>query len=272
MLMATLPGLPMFGHGQIEGYHEKYGMEYRRAYWDEYPDTYLINRHQREIFPLLHKRYLFADVENFLLYDFYAPEGHVNENVFVYSNSSGFESSLVIYHNRWADAKGWVKTSAAYLDKNQDDGVFVQRDIAEGLALQNDDQIYTIFRDHITGLEYIRNNREIHERGLYFELAAYKYHVFLDFRQVADNEWGQYAQLHHHLKRPRRTQHRRSDQRNLPAAHSLPLQRISQSRNVQMASGQSGACKSKRQSPNPGDYFRNPSENGPFDPRDQQTH
>jgi glycosidase len=31
-LMATLPGLPMFGHGQVEGFTEKYGMEYRRAY------------------------------------------------------------------------------------------------------------------------------------------------------------------------------------------------------------------------------------------------
>ena len=39
-LMATLPGLPMFGHGQIEGFTEKYGMEYHRAYWDEQPDGY----------------------------------------------------------------------------------------------------------------------------------------------------------------------------------------------------------------------------------------
>ena len=37
-LMATMPGLPMFGHGQIEGFSEKYGMEFRRAYWDEQPD------------------------------------------------------------------------------------------------------------------------------------------------------------------------------------------------------------------------------------------
>ncbi len=28
VMMSTLPGLPMFGHGQIEGYTEKYGMEY----------------------------------------------------------------------------------------------------------------------------------------------------------------------------------------------------------------------------------------------------
>jgi glycosidase len=200
MMMATLPGLPMFGHGQIEGYHEKYGMEYRRAYWDEYTDNELVKRHQREIFPLLHKRHLFADVENFLLYDFYGPEGQVDENIFVYSNQSGYQSGLVIYHNRWAEAKGWVKASAAYLDKNEVDRGLIQRDIAEGLATENNDQIYTIFRDHISGLEYIRNNREIHERGLYFELRAYEYRVFLDFRQIADNEWGQYAQLHHHLK------------------------------------------------------------------------
>ena len=31
-MMATMPGLPMFGHGQVEGFTERYGMEYRRAY------------------------------------------------------------------------------------------------------------------------------------------------------------------------------------------------------------------------------------------------
>ncbi len=34
-MMATLPGLPMFGHGQIEGLTEKYGMEFRRARYQE---------------------------------------------------------------------------------------------------------------------------------------------------------------------------------------------------------------------------------------------
>ena len=77
-MLATLPGLPMFGHGQVEGYAEKYGMEYRRAYWDEEPDPALVERHERQIFPLLHRRHLFAEVEHFLLYDVVAPEGHVN--------------------------------------------------------------------------------------------------------------------------------------------------------------------------------------------------
>ena len=55
-LMATMPGLPMFGHGQVEGFTERYGMEYRRAYYDERPDAELIARHQRQIAPLLYRR------------------------------------------------------------------------------------------------------------------------------------------------------------------------------------------------------------------------
>ena len=54
--MATMPGLPMFGHGQVEGFTEKYGMEYRRAYWTRRPTPDLVARHEREIFPLLHQR------------------------------------------------------------------------------------------------------------------------------------------------------------------------------------------------------------------------
>ena len=49
-LLSTMPGLPMFGHGQIEGYSEKYGMEYYRPYWDETPDQD-ITASQAVIFP-----------------------------------------------------------------------------------------------------------------------------------------------------------------------------------------------------------------------------
>ena len=107
-LMATLPGLPMFGHGQVEGFSEKYGMEYQRSYWDEEIDYELVKRHEREIFPLLKKRYLFSGVENFVLYDVHAPEGHVNEDIFAYSNVHGDENALVVYNNRYADASGCI--------------------------------------------------------------------------------------------------------------------------------------------------------------------
>ncbi|MEJ2558491.1 MAG: alpha-amylase family glycosyl hydrolase, partial [Anaerolineae bacterium] len=196
MMMATMPGLPMFGHGQIEGFAEKYGMEYRRAYWDERPDDYLIQRHEREIFPLLRRRRLFADVKDFLLYDLFTPEGYVNEDVFAYSNRAGDERGLVVYHNKYADTRGWIRTSVAYSVKtNNDERSLVQKNLGEGLELHADENYFCIFRDHVTGLEYIRSSQEVHQKGLYVELGAYKYHVFVDFREVQDNEWHHYAHL-----------------------------------------------------------------------------
>ena len=195
-MMATLPGLPMFGHGQVEGFTEKYGMEYRRAYWDEIPDELLIKRHKRQIFPLVKKRYLFSQVQDFLLYDFYTPEGYVNEDVFAYSNKSGDERALVVYHNKFASAKGWIRTSAAYSVKTEGgEHMLIQKRLGEGLGLANDPNTYCIFSDPINGLEYIRNNSELHEKGLYIELEAYKCQVFMSFREVQDNDWHQYANL-----------------------------------------------------------------------------
>jgi glycosidase len=196
-MMATMPGLPMFGHGQVQGFTEKYGMEYRRAYWDEQPDEQLIRRHEREIFPLLHRRYLFADVKSFLLYDFYTPEGYVNEDVFAYSNRAGEERALVVYHNRYAEARGWIRTSAAFSAKNDNlgDRALIRKSLGEGLGLHNEDGYFCIFRDQTSGLEYIRSSQQMHQQGLYVELGAYKCHVFLDFREVQDDIWHHYANL-----------------------------------------------------------------------------
>lgn len=197
ILMCTLPGLPMFGHGQIEGFAEKYGMEFRRAYWEEKPDPNLVERHEREIFPLLRKRYLFAEVGEFSFYDFFTSDGQVNEDVYAYSNRRGNEQSLVVYHNKYVDARGWIKDSAASSVKNGqgDQRQLVSRKLHQGLGLHPGKNYYTIFRDQVTKLEFIRNNRVLTEEGLYLELGAYKYHVFLDFRQVQDNGQQHYAQL-----------------------------------------------------------------------------
>jgi glycosidase len=184
-VLSSLPGLPMFGHGQVEGFSEKYGMEFRRAKWEETPDEGLIQAHEWRIFPLLHKRFVFADVENFLLYDFYAANGSVDENVFAYSNRFEEERGLVIYHNKFAETRGWIKTSAAYLDKST--GNMTQRNLAEGMGLPHVG--YVIFKDYATQLEYIRCCQEIWEKGIYVELGAYQCHAFMDFRFVGDSEW-----------------------------------------------------------------------------------
>ena len=178
-LMATLPGLPMFGHGQLEGFTEKYGMEYRRAYLDETPDESLLDRHQWEISPLLLHRWLFSGVEHFKLYDFQREDGSIDENIFAFSNRVGDEGCLVIVHNRFADTSGRIGSSlAADLGFDRELGDFVT------------------FTDQVTGLRYIRSIPQLAEEGLFVQLAAFKRHVFMSFMEVRDNQWRHYAQLH----------------------------------------------------------------------------
>lgn len=184
-LLSTLPGLPMFGHGQVEGLREKYGMEFRKPKWDETPDEGLVRGHEWKIFPILHRRHLFADVEHFLLFDFYTPNGRVDENVFAFSNRFNDERGLVIYHNKFTDTRGWIKTSAAYLDKGSGD--LRQKSLVEGLGLPFEG--FVIFKDYVTHLEYIRSCEELWNKGLYVELGAYQHHVFMDWRFVDSDEW-----------------------------------------------------------------------------------
>ncbi|HEX7542145.1 MAG TPA: alpha-amylase family glycosyl hydrolase, partial [Anaerolineales bacterium] len=193
-LMVTLPGLPMIGHGQIEGYREKYGMEYRHAKWDEPVDDGLVRGHEWRIFPLTHRRALFANVEDFRLYDFYilnphtaGASGTVNEDVFAYSNRIGNERGLVVYHNKYTETRGWIKNSAASMDKAS--GKLIQKTLSEALSLPKES--YAVFKDYVTGLEYIRSYRELTDKGLYVELGSYQCHVFLDWRFVNGERWGE---------------------------------------------------------------------------------
>jgi glycosidase len=196
-MMTCMPGLPMFGHGQIEGFNEKYGMEYRRAYWDEQPDDYLVDRHKREIFPLLRRRHLFTNAQNFLLFDFYTPDGYVNEDVYAFVNRAGIERALFVFHNKYASVRGWIRLSAAFPVKtgDGDERVLMQKTLAEGLGISQDPDAFTIFRDSISGLEHLRSSKELREQGLEIELGAYQYHVFMDFREVQDTPDHQYATL-----------------------------------------------------------------------------
>ncbi|MGA2673261.1 MAG: alpha-amylase family glycosyl hydrolase [Terracidiphilus sp.] len=189
-LMATLPGLPMFGHGQIEGFTEKYGMEYQRPRYDETPDNWLVERHEREIAPLLKRRWLFAESSNFLLYDFFQDAGKVDENVFAYSNRNGGERALVVYNNRYGTAHGTIDFSAAYADKGA--GQLRQQRLREGLGVTGDGAFVLAWRDSLTGLEYLRRANDLAERGLTLDLHAYQCHVFLDWRELrstAEQPW-----------------------------------------------------------------------------------
>ena len=188
-LLATLPGLPMFGHGQFEGFTEKYGMEFRRATLDERPDEWLVARHEREIVPLLRRRGDFAEAGQFTLYDLATDGGGIDHNVYAYSNGGGESRSLVLYHNRYGETSGWVRDSVPFAVKEQDGSKrLATRTLAEGLGLADgsaDDRWFT-FREQRTSLEYLRSVAEIRERGLHVRLHAYETRVYLEMRELHD--------------------------------------------------------------------------------------
>ena len=177
-LLATMPGLPMIGHGQVEGFSERYGMEFRRARLDEQPVGAIVERHEREIVPLLRERWRFARAEHFRLLDAIRPDGTVDEDVFAYVNRAGDARSLVVFRNRWAEGRVRI------------------HGIADALGADPSPGAWLILRDARTGLEHLRSGREIAERGLELDLRAYQGHVFLDPRVVRDGpgtDWGALA-------------------------------------------------------------------------------
>ena len=194
-VLVTLPGLPMLGHGQVQGFGEKYGMEFRRAMLDEELDRWMVERHEREIFPLLHRRAWFAEAADFRLFDFVTDDG-VDEHVLAYSNGSGETRSVVLFHTRFATSRGRIQHSAPYAVKAADGSRHqVQTTLAEGLGLPSDSAAFTTFRDARTGLEYIRSCGEIREHGLEVTLDAYQSHVFWEFREIRDGAARQWARL-----------------------------------------------------------------------------
>jgi hypothetical protein len=185
----------MLGHGQVQGSARSTdGVPAGDA--DEQPDPWLVERHEREVFPLLHRRAWFAEAHDFLLYDLMTDDGSVDESVLAYSNGSGPERSLVVYHVRFASTNGWIRESAPYARKGPGGTKqLVRRSIADGLGLPDDQAAFVAFRDARTGLESIRSSADLHRRGLHVRLDAYGAHVFWEFREIRDGVAGQWARL-----------------------------------------------------------------------------
>jgi hypothetical protein len=196
-LMITMPGLPMFGHGQIEGLTEKYGMEFQRPRWDEAVNEGLVWRHELQVFPLARRRHIFAEVDRFLLYDFVRDDGWVDENVFAYSNDIGGDRSLVVFHNRFGETRGRLQLSTAVARQtDRGEKELVRSSLGDGLRLPDTEGSWVIYRDAVSGLEYLRSCRDLRSHGLHLDLNAYRLHCFLDFRDVHEDErhpWGELA-------------------------------------------------------------------------------
>jgi glycosidase len=186
-LLVTLPGLPMIGHGQFEGLTEKYGMEYRRSYFDEVADQDLMNRHEREIYPLMKKRILFAGARQFHLFDFRSRDT-VNEDVYAYSNSRENDHALVLFNNSNKLAEGLIheETIKGIISK---DGEY-QGESSETLGeiLHLSPTGFTLLFETKKRLWYIHRNSEILKYGLPVKLYGYQSKVFYPILQQEDDE------------------------------------------------------------------------------------
>lgn len=160
-LMVTLPGLPMFAHGQVEGFTEKYGMEYPKAYHEEEPNSALIERHERELEPLLRSRDLFAGVQHFALF---ACEN--DAPVLAYSNRCAEQRVLVLVNNQLDSIQGKVIETIPCANSPE------IRTIGDALGLRPG-QAYQ-FSDNRTGRSSELSWELLETNGLPFALRGYE--------------------------------------------------------------------------------------------------
>ncbi len=194
-LLATLPGLPMFGHGQIEGFREKYGMEYQRAYWDEHPNEGLIEEHRRRIFPLLKMRWLFSESRYFQLFDAYDGYGNVLESVYAYTNGDDNQMTMVLYNNQYDHVEGWIKDSAPKLIKDGGERSIQVTSLAQSLRLKRGIRRYLVYRNFSNGKTYIYPSANLFEEGMKVSLNGYETKVFTNIYEVEDID-GVYERLY----------------------------------------------------------------------------
>ena len=134
-------------------------------------------------------------MDSFLLYDFFTPEGGVNEDVFAYSNRYGDERGARPLQQQ---VRGGARLGAHLRRIRRQAGresALARKCLGEGLALPNEGAAFVAFRDYRGGLEYIRSCREIWEKGLYAELNAFRCQVFMDFRVVFDDQGRRWSRL-----------------------------------------------------------------------------
>jgi len=173
-MLATLPGLPMLGHGQLEGLSEKYGMEYGRSYHEESPDEGLLAYHERMIFPLFRRRSLFSGADHFRLYDAHGSSGEPIEDIIAFSNRTGRDRVLVVYNNCHEYRRGRIDHAFA---GEGTPGVRLGEELDLGEVSGN-----IVFIDPRHPFEMSVQSEDLRQEGLTLELPPYGCRVFTEFR------------------------------------------------------------------------------------------
>ena len=182
-LLACMPGLPLFGHGQWEGLREHYGMDISRPTQIEQADPNLIDLHNRHIAPLLRQRPRFSSSDRFCLYEFLNGErGDVDENVIAFSTCSGEQTALILFNNCAAPIRGRLHHTVQQICDPQDKDIHSQP-VYLALRCPHGNAAQLTLRDLTQETEVTFDLEEIRSQGLTFDLGPYESHVF-------DVAWG----------------------------------------------------------------------------------
>jgi hypothetical protein len=170
--LAALPGLPMFGHGQMEGLAEQYGMDFKEPLLDEVPDDIFKEKHKQWITPLLHQRRRFFHTGKMAIFDL-QENGQINEDVFIFSIIAEEYRSLVIYNNSGRSASGSIHTGSHPSNSNES-----SYGIPFNIALELDGNRSIQLTELRTGEKRLLSQDDLKTSGLDLSLDPYQLLVY----------------------------------------------------------------------------------------------
>jgi glycosidase len=177
VLLFTLPGVPMLGHGQIEGLSEKYGMEFSEPMLAETPDLGLVNRYERQLLPLLQWRSIFASTQHFQLLYGLDQEQRPLPEVIAYTNRDSDRQFLIIFNNQ-PDRCHLCLPIGSSEDLPDRTGLGQALGWAPGWP-----NGILAARDQVSDHEFLFGLEQLKTGQLCFELAGYQSLVLTDFNQ-----------------------------------------------------------------------------------------
>jgi len=180
ILMLTLPGLPMFAHGQVEGLAEKYGMEFAAPRSGEFRDDPFADHHKAFVFPLMRQRSRFSGADDLQMFTLRTEDDGRDENVLAFSRGRGRDILLVMVHNRYAETAGYLRDGDLEPGPSLIDTLRISADCDGDLC----------FHDRVTGARIIQPAPEIRRRGLHFRFKAYGHHL-LEFEGIRNSRQSQ---------------------------------------------------------------------------------
>jgi len=170
--MSALPGLPMFGHGQMEGLSEHYGMDFQAPMLNEQQDVIFKEKHKHWITPLLRQRPRFSQAEKMSIFDFHE-DGRINEDVYIFSIYSEGYRSLVIFNNSSHAAVGSIHKGT-----HSTNGAKTSDGNSLDFALELDGFDSIPLTELRTGEKRFIDRESLRSSGLYLSLDPYQLLVY----------------------------------------------------------------------------------------------